>query len=237
MFDLNHLSILKKGQSRSINWENRKGEKGMGGRAASDLGTARKGSPCIPEIKSGETVTLAEMDGPGTINHIWITVTDRTSERNRYVLRDLVLRMYWDGEEEPSVESPLGDFFCCGFARECLVNSLPIVVNPSRGFNSYFQMPFRKKARITLENQHEAEVPAFFYQVDYTLYDELPEDMAYFHAQWRRERLTELKKDLFNLRLQHATNQLDNPIRIADLKHDIARVKTVIRENELRKDA
>ena len=69
MFDLNHLSILKKGQSRSINWENRKGEKGMGGRAASDLGTARKGSPCIPEIKSGETVTLAEMDGPGTINH------------------------------------------------------------------------------------------------------------------------------------------------------------------------
>ena len=93
MFDLNHLSILKKGQSRSINWENRKGEKGMGGRAASDLGTARKGSPCIPEIKSGETVTLAEMDGPGTINHIWITVTDRTSERNRYVLRDLVLRM------------------------------------------------------------------------------------------------------------------------------------------------
>ena len=81
---------MKKGQSRSINWENRKGEKGMGGRAASDLGTARKGSPCIPEIKSGETVTLAEMDGPGTINHIWITVTDRTSERNRYVLRDLV---------------------------------------------------------------------------------------------------------------------------------------------------
>ena len=143
MFDLSSLSVLKKGQSRSINWENRKGEKGMGGRAASDLGASRKGSPCIPEIKPGETVTLAEMDGPGTINHIWITVTDRTSERNRYVLRDLVLRMYWDGEEEPSVESPLGDFFCCGFGVSYCVNSLPVAVNPTRGFNSYFPMPFR----------------------------------------------------------------------------------------------
>ena len=162
MFDLNHLSILKKGQSRSINWENRKGEKGMGGRAASDLGTARKGSPCIPEIKPGETVTLAEMDGPGTINHIWITVTDRTSERNRYVLRDLVLRMYWDGEEEPSVESPLGDFFCCGFGVSYCVNSLPVAVNPTRGFNSYFPMPFRKKAKITIENQCDETIPAFF---------------------------------------------------------------------------
>lgn len=186
---------MKKGQSRSINWENRKGEKGMGGRAASDLGTARKGSPCIPEIKSGETVTLAEMDGPGTINHIWITVTDRTSERNRYVLRDLVLRMYWDGEEEPSVESPLGDFFCCGFGVSYCVNSLPVVVNPTRGFNSYFPMPFRKKAKITIENQCDETIPAFFYQIDYCLTDELPENTGYFHAQWRRQRITEKGQD------------------------------------------
>lgn len=195
MFDLNHLSILKKGQSRSINWENRKGEKGMGGRAASDLGTARKGSPCIPEIKSGETVTLAEMDGPGTINHIWITVTDRTSERNRYVLRDLVLRMYWDGEEEPSVESPLGDFFCCGFGVSYCVNSLPVAVNPTRGFNSYFPMPFRKKAKITIENQCDETIPAFFYQIDYCLTDGLLENTGYFHAQWRRQRITEKGQD------------------------------------------
>ena len=151
MFDLNHLSILKKGQSRSINWENRKGEKGMGGRAASDLGTARKGSPCIPEIKSGETVTLAEMDGPGTINHIWITVTDRTSERNRYVLRDLVLRMYWDGEEEPSVESPLGDFFCCGFGVSYCVNSLPVAVNPREVLIPIFQCLSGKKLKSPLK--------------------------------------------------------------------------------------
>ena len=154
-----------------------------------------KGSPCIPEIKSGETVTLAEMDGPGTINHIWITVTDRTSERNRYVLRDLVLRMYWDGEEEPSVESPLGDFFCCGFGVSYCVNSLPVAVNPTRGFNSYFPMPFRKKAKITIENQCDETIPAFFYQIDYCLTDELPENTGYFHAQWRRQRITEKGQD------------------------------------------
>lgn len=79
MFDLNHLSILKKGQSRSINWENRKGEKGMGGRAASDLGTARKASPCIPEIKSGETVTLGRNGRSG--NHqSYLDHSDRPDE-------------------------------------------------------------------------------------------------------------------------------------------------------------
>ena len=184
---LDSLMFQKKGKSRCINQENPRGEKGS-------LGPGRKGSPCMEKIAPGETRVLAEMEGPGVIQHIWMTVTDRT-EKDYYVLRDLVLRIYWDDEEEPSVESPLGDFFCCGFARGCMVNSLPIVVNPSRGFNSYFQMPFRKKARITLENQHEAEIPAFFYQVDYTLYDEIPEDVAYFHAQWRREKITQLKKD------------------------------------------
>ena len=192
---LSGLPLLKKGKSRSINWENRTGEKGKGGMAASDLGPSRKGSPCIPGLEPGETVTLAEMDGPGVIQHIWITVTDRTSDRNRYILRDLVLRMYWDGEESPSVESPLGDFFCCGFGVSYPVNSMPIAVNPTRGFNSYFPMPFRKKAKITIENQCDETVNAFFYQVDYCLLDELPEDTGYFHASWRRARLTEKGKD------------------------------------------
>lgn len=163
--------------------------------AASHLGPSRKGSPCLKDIMPNETVVLAEMDGPGIIQHIWITVDNKTSDADCYVLRDLVLRMYWDDEETPSVESPLGDFFCCGFARECLVTSMPISVVPNRGFNSYFEMPFCKKAKITLENQHDNPIPAFFYQVDYCLYDELPEDTAYFHAQWRRQRITELAKD------------------------------------------
>ena len=96
------------------------------------------------------------------IQHIWITVTDRASERNRYVLRDLVLRMYWDDEEFPSVECPLGDFFCCGFGVSYQVNSVPIAVNPTRGFNSYFPMPFRKNARITIENQCDEPIPVLY---------------------------------------------------------------------------
>ena len=162
--------------------------------ASSDLGPSRKGSPCIPKIEAGETVTLGEIQGEGIIQHIWITVTDRTSERNRYVLRDLVLRMYWDDEEDPSVECPLGDFFCCGFGVSYQVNSVPIAVNPTRGFNSYFPMPFRKNARITIENQCDEPIPAFFYQIDYCL-TTVPEDAAYFHAQWRRQRITEKAKD------------------------------------------
>lgn len=191
MFDLSGLPRLGNGRSRSISWENRNGEKGKGGMAASALGPSRKGSPCVPKIGAGETVTLAQIEGPGIIQHIWVTVTDRTSDRNRYVLRDLVLRMYWDGEETPSVESPLGDFFCCGFGVSYPVNSLPIAVNPTRGFNCYFPMPFGKSARITVENQCDEDVPAFFYQIDYCLTQELPESaQGCFHAQWRRQRLT-----------------------------------------------
>ena len=132
---LGGLPLITGGKSRAINAENPRGEKGRGGMAASHLGPSRKGSPCIGEVKPGETALLGEIEGPGVIQHIWITVTDKTSDADRFVLRDLVLRMYWDGEESPSVEVPLGDFFCCGFGQGCLVNSLPIVVNPNRGFN------------------------------------------------------------------------------------------------------
>lgn len=191
---LGGLPLLKQGRSCSINWENRTGEKGVACQAASPLGKGRKGSACIRGIAAGETVTLAEIDGSGIIQHIWMTVTD-TTPAGRFVLRDLVLRMYWDGEETPSVECPLGDFFLNGFARGCEVNSLPIVVNPKRGMNCYLPMPFHTHALITLENQHAAEVPAFFYQVDYLLSDDVPAEAACLHAQWRRERLTQLRKD------------------------------------------
>ena len=192
---MNSLPLIEPGRSRAINAENPYGEKGRGGTAAGNLGKSRKGSPCIGEIKPGETKLLGEIDGPGVIQHIWITVTDKTSEKDCFVLRDLVLRMYWDGEETPSVESPLGDFFCCGFGTDCTVNSMPVTVNPNRGFNCYFPMPFRKRAKITIESQHPNSVPAFFYQIDYCLQDSLPENAGYFHAQWRRQRLTEKGKD------------------------------------------
>lgn len=191
---LSALPLVDSGRSRAVNAENLNGEKGRAATAAGPLGPSRKGSPCIGNVEPGAVVTLADIDGPGVIQHIWITVTDHT-DKDFFVLRDLVLRMYWDDEEVPSVESPLGDFFCNGFGRGCVVNSLPIVVNPARGFNCYFPMPFRKKARITIENQHETVLPALFYQVDYCLYDELPDMSAYFHAQWRRQRLTQKQQD------------------------------------------
>lgn len=191
---LGSLAFLQEGQSRAVNCENPTGEKGGGGTACGMLGPSRKGSPFIRELASGETKVLAKLEGAGMIRHIWMTVTDRT-EAGFFVLSDLVLRMYWDGEETPSVECPLGDFFCNGFGTGCNVNSLPIAVNPVRGFNCFFPMPFRKGALITIENQHSAAVPRFFYQIDYTVHDTLPEDTAYFHAQWRRERLTGLKRD------------------------------------------
>lgn len=192
---LGGLPFLRRGRSRAINAENPRGEKGKGGMSASVLGPSRKGSPCLNDIAPGETVDLAQITGSGMITHIWMTVDYKTSEGDCFVLRDLVLRMYWDGEEEPSVESPLGDFFCCGFGRECFINSMPIVVAPSRGLNCYFQMPFREGARITLENQHRNPIPAFFYQIDYCLYDEMPQTFTCFHAAWRREKITEKKKD------------------------------------------
>ena len=191
---LGALPLAKHGKSRSVNCENPYGEKGKGGMAESILGPSRKGAPCIKGIAPGSVTTLAQIEGSGVIQHIWMTVTDQT-EKDKYVLRDLVLRMYWDDEKRPSVEVPLGDFFCCGFGRGCIVNSLPIVVNPTRGMNCYFPMPFRKGARITLENQHECEVPAFFYQIDYLLTDDIAEDITYFHAQWKRERITRKQID------------------------------------------
>ncbi len=183
--NLGTLARLSNAETRSISAENFKGEKGRGGMstdgvsktAAADLGQGWKVSPCII-VHAKETVTLAEIDGPGAIQQIWITVAPEW-------WRMLVLRFYWDGEDTPSIEVPLGDFFCSGWTVRCKVNSLPIAVNPAGGFNSFWEMPFRKSARITLENLTDKEVFGFFYQINYTL-TPVPDDMAYLHAQWRR---------------------------------------------------
>ena len=194
--ELSSLTRIQNVRSRAINAENPTGAKGAGGTAShKKLGPSRKGHAYLRDIQPGAVETLAQIEGPGVINHIWITVANRTSEGDVFVLRDLILRFYWDDEPTPSVEVPLGDFFCCGFGRECYVSSIPIAVVPNRGFNCYFQMPFRKSARIELESQHANPIHQFFYQVDYSLHDELPENTAYFHAQWRREPITKLKQD------------------------------------------
>ncbi len=182
-FGLGGVPFLADARTRSICAENPKGDKGAGaqevpeGGAAEWLGKGWKVRPCIT-VKAGETVTLADIDGSGIIQHIWITVTEQA-------YRDCILRMYWDGEGSPSVEVPVGDLFCCGHGLRTKINSLPIAVNPSGGFNSYWPMPFRKGARITVENQRWEDIGGFFYQIDYAQ-TRVPAEAAYFHAQWRR---------------------------------------------------
>ena len=183
--NMGNISRLSKAKTRSISAENFQGEKGKGGMstdgvswsAAQDLGQGWKVSPCI-HLKANSVATLAEIDGPGAIQHIWITTFPQ-------FWRCLILRFYWDDEESPSIEVPLGDFFCNGWTDYCQVNSLPISVNPHSAFNSYWEMPFRKRARITIENLLDEDVQPLFYQVSYTL-TEVPEDVGYLHAQWRR---------------------------------------------------
>ncbi len=128
-----------------------------------------------------------DVDGPGTIQHIWITVDPRG-------YRDLVVRMYWDGEETPSVECPLGDFFCNSWKHRTNIVALPINVNPSGGFNCYFPMPFRRHARITIENRSPEDRGGFFYAVNYAV-GPVGESEAYFHAQFRRANPLPCKED------------------------------------------
>ncbi|MCL2097112.1 MAG: DUF2961 domain-containing protein [Oscillospiraceae bacterium] len=186
--NLESLGLLSNAKTRSISAENPTGEKAGGakvvpdsGNAGSALGKGWKIRPCITLPKKS-VVTIAEIEGQGSITHIWITVAE-------IAYRNCILRMYWDGESEPSVEVPVGDFFCCGHGLRTKINSMPVSVNPSGGFNSYFPMPFRKSCKITIENCHKDDIGGFFYQFDYMLCD-IPENMAYFHAQWRRSMTT-----------------------------------------------
>lgn len=181
---LGTIPLLSNTKTRSISAENPTGAPGQGAKAkptekdaASNLGEGWKVRPCITLAPKSLT-KLAEIEGPGIIQHIWITVKEAA-------YRDCVLRFYWDGEKSPSVEVPLGDFFACGHGLRYKVNSLPIAVNPSGAFNSYWPMPFRKSCLITIENQRWEEIDGFFYQITYAL-GEVPEETAYFHAQWRR---------------------------------------------------
>lgn len=184
---LKNLYSLKKTKTRSISPENFTGEKGKGGMmsiedgiegsCARELGVGWKVNPFI-EIEPGETFTLGEINESGVINHIWLTP--------KGVYRLMILRIYWDDETEPSVEVPIGDFFASGWglSNEQVINSLAICVNPKSGMNSYWQMPFRKKCKITVENMAE-EKSVIYYQINYSL-EEVADETPYFHAQFRR---------------------------------------------------
>jgi len=196
--NLGNLSRLSDAKTRSISPENFTGEKGKGALAdpvadkgkrnianaaneARDLGKGWKVNPFII-IDTGETFTIAEIEGSGAIQHIWMTPTGNW--------RFSIIRIYWDDEKTPSVEAPLGPFFGMGWNTYAHLNSLAMTVNPGSAFNSYWKMPFRKKCRITIQNINPTEPMRLYYQIDYVL-TEVGNDEAYFHAQYRRSRATQ----------------------------------------------
>lgn len=188
--NMGNIFRLSDAKTRSISPENFTGEPGKGGMttleqgnargAARELGLGWKVNPYV-HIEPGKTFTLAEIDGSGAIQHIWMTPTGNWKYS--------ILRFYWDDEKEPSVEAPVGDFFGMGWNEFAPLNSAAITVNPGSAFNSYWPMPFRKKCRVTMENIG-AERMTLYYQIDYTL-TQVPEDAAYFHAQYRRSNPTQ----------------------------------------------
>ncbi|SDE46242.1 glycoside hydrolase family 172 protein [Auraticoccus monumenti] len=180
------ISQLRSTVSRSICPENPDGSpggaaravEGTGAHAARDLGLGWKVSPSV-EIAPGETFVLGEIDSPGRITHIWLTTA-------REAWRSLVLRAHWDGDEEPAVETPVGDFFASGWCRFAQVSSQVVASNPHGGFNSYWPMPFQRSARLTLENLSPEKV-VVYYQIDYEVGEDVPgPDAGYLHAQFRR---------------------------------------------------
>ncbi|WP_346238741.1 glycoside hydrolase family 172 protein [Niabella insulamsoli] len=190
--NLGNLSRLSDAKTRSISPENFTGEKGKGALAdpaadkgkrnvanaadaARDLGKGWKVNPFII-IEPGETFTMADIEGPGAIQHIWMTPTGN--------FNFTIFRIYYDNEETPSVESPVGPFFGTAWTQVSWLNSLAITVNPGSAFNSYWKMPFRKKCKITMQNL-DSQPMRLYYQIDYTL-TEVGADEGYFHAQYRR---------------------------------------------------
>lgn len=194
---MGNLPRLSNAKTRSISPENFSGEKGKGGMAdpakdkgkrnvanaadaARDLGAGWKVNPFII-INPGETFTMADIEGPGAVQHIWMTPTGN----NNYS----IFRVYYDGESTPSVESPIGPFFGMAWSEYSPLNSLAMTVNPGSAFNSYWLMPFRKNCKMTMQNI-DTEPMRLYYQVDYTLTD-VGKDEGYFHAQYRRSNGTQ----------------------------------------------
>ncbi len=182
-----NLSWLSDALSRSISPENPTGEPGGGGRAvtglganaARDLGPGWKIAPKLA-VQPGETLTMADISGSGAIQQMWMTFGG-----NRGRFRNYIFRIYWDDQEHPSVEVPVGDFFCRAWPGEfSQLTSLMVCCNPGSAFCCYWEMPFRRRCRITLANL-DPEPVEVYYQINYTL-TEVPADCGYFHASFRR---------------------------------------------------
>lgn len=186
------LHRLSNAKSRSVSAENLTGEPGKGGMAiegsdssaARELGQGWKVNPFLV-LDPGSVTTIADIEGPGAIQHIWMTFGKL---HGCDVWRDLILRVYWDNQSWPSIEVPAGDFFANGWNEYAHVNSLAVCTNPARGFNCYWTMPFRQHARFTMENRNPEPI-TLYYQIDYALAP-VEDDCAYFCASFRRSNPT-----------------------------------------------
>jgi hypothetical protein len=174
--------------SRSISFENPTGAPGQAGKKASKLGPGRKGAACR-EIMPGETVQLCDLDGPGIIRHLWMTI--RNTPTN---MRSMVIRAYWEGQKHPSIECPVGDFFGNAHGKTMTFQSAVVSCSASGGMNLWLPMPFAKHARFTVTNEGK-DVVLLFYQMDLTLGDKHPDDVGRLHVIFRRENPTTEKKD------------------------------------------
>ncbi|HIJ65362.1 MAG TPA: DUF2961 domain-containing protein [Candidatus Hydrogenedentes bacterium] len=174
-------------ETRWASAENWKGEKG----AAAQANAGRKGSAAFV-LKAGEEKVLAEATGrSGMVRRIWVTLGDRSPE----MLRGIRLDMYWDGASKPAVSAPVGDFFCHGLGRMATFENALFSSPEGRSFNCCVPMPFRTGMKIVARNETDKDQPAFFYDVDYTRGDAHGEEVAYFHAHYRRENPTQLQRD------------------------------------------
>jgi hypothetical protein len=171
--------------SRAITFENPTGARGAGGTAHG----GRKGAPSR-RIRGGESVVLADIEGPGTLNHIWLTVPPAPPER----LRALILEVFYDGADEPSISVPVLDFFGCAHGRPVEFHSALTAVHEGRGFNSYVPMPFGQRIRIEFRNAGERSTLLYF-QIDYTLRPSLPAGSGFLHVTFRRQNPTVLRDD------------------------------------------
>ena len=177
-------------ESRSASFENPTGAPGEGGQAASKLGVGRKGFPA-KNIVSGETVVLCDVEASGSIRHIWMTGSFKD---NPIALRTMVVRAYWENQEHPSIECPLGDFMGSALAKINAYQSAVHSTGVNAALNIWLPMPFKEHAKITLTNEGEGDVTVF-YQVDYTIGDEHPEELGRLHVCFLRENPTSLTKD------------------------------------------
>lgn len=177
-------------ESRSASFENPTGEPGEGGKTASNLGVGRKGFPA-KFIEPGETVTLCDVEGSGTIRHIWMTGGFKDKP---IALRSMVVRAYWDDQDFPSIECPLGDFMGAANARYAPYQSAVHSTGINAALNIWLPMPFRKNGKITLSNEGDKGITVF-YQVDYTIGDRHPEDLGRLHVCFVRENPTTMKQD------------------------------------------